>query len=205
MQTRLGTHEYHVRTRWRIRATRWEIAEITRRPEDLARWWPSAFLESRTTNAAKDWAAGQEFSCRVKGWLPYTLRFEGRVDEAVYGHRFTVSVWGDFEGRMDCEITEDGPFCEIRFDWRVWVNKWIVRRLSWVLKLLFYSNHIWVMTKGRKSIHRELEKLRARGHSYSSASTSEPRTAASAGPSAATSAAPSITGTSSAANPAGKV
>jgi hypothetical protein len=146
-----------------VKATRWEIAEITRRPEDLARWWPSAFLESRTTNASEDWAAGQEFACRVKGWLPYTLRFEGRVEEAVYGERFTVAVRGDFEGRMECRIAEDGPDCVIQFDWRVWCNKWIVRRLSWVLKLLFYSNHIWVMTKGRQSIHRELAKLRVGG------------------------------------------
>jgi hypothetical protein len=162
MPGKLDTHEYHVRTRWRVQATRWEIAEITRRPEDLARWWPSAFLESKTLNAAEDWAAGQEFSCHVKGWLPYTLRFEGRVDEAVYGERFHVTVWGDFDGRMECRITEDGEWCEIQFDWRVMVNKWIVRRLSWVLKLLFYSNHIWVMTKGRQSINRELAKLRGR-------------------------------------------
>lgn len=205
MPGKLETHEYHIRTRWRVRATRWEIAEITRRPEDLARWWPSAFLESRTTNTSEDWAAGQEFACRVKGWLPYTLRFEGRVEEAVYGERFTVTVQGDFDGRMDCRITEDGPYCDVRFDWRVYVNKWIVRRLSWVLKLLFYSNHVWVMTKGRKSINRELEKLRASGYSYSSASTSEPRTADSAGPIDATNAAPRMTGSSSAANPTGKM
>ncbi len=161
MTRKLDTHEYHAVTRWRVEATRDEVAAISRRPEDLARWWPSAFLRSQSLNMAEEWSAGLEFACHVKGWLPYTLDFTGTVEEAVYGERFRVSVSGDFEGGMSCAIQEDGAYCRIEFDWRVRVNKPVVRRLSFVLKLLFYSNHLWVMTNGLKSINRELARLRA--------------------------------------------
>jgi hypothetical protein len=137
-----------------------EIAEITRTPEDLARWWPAAFLEAKKTQDTKDFWSGSEFCCHVKGWLPHTLTFWGRVEDAVLGERFSVEVWGDFEGRMDCTIRQEGPYCHIGFDWRVRVNKPMIRRLSFLLKLLFYSNHLWVMMIGVRSIKRELGRRR---------------------------------------------
>ena len=75
--------------------------EIARRSKqmtalfDAAGRFPAHFKSRLDRTRAEDWAAGQEFSCHVKGWLPYTLRFEGRVDEAVYGERFHVTVWGE--------------------------------------------------------------------------------------------------------------
>ena len=70
-------------------------------------------------------------------------------------------VWGDFNGRMLCEIEEEAPFCVIRFDWRVRVDKPIVHRLSFLFKIVFYLNHLWVMRSGLRSINLELARRRA--------------------------------------------
>ena len=160
MPTKLEVHEYHAVTQWRVKATRMELAEITRSPEELARWWPAAFLEAKKFQQGDDFGPGSEVCCHVKGWLPHTLTFWGRVEDIVLGERFSVEVWGDFEGRMDCAVEQEGDYCRIRFDWRVRVHKALIRRLSFFLKLLFYSNHMWVMMTGMRSIRQELARRR---------------------------------------------
>jgi len=164
MPTRLRVHEYHAATQWRVKATQRELAEITRTPEDLARWWPAAFLVVKGTGPSAEIKPGSEACCHVKGWLPHTLTFWGRVEDVVLGERFSVEVWGDFNGRMDCTVQQEGDYCLIGFDWRVYVNKPFVRRLSFLFKLLFYSNHAWVMTLGLRSINRELACRRGEQH-----------------------------------------
>jgi hypothetical protein len=160
MPTRLRVHEYHAATQWRVMATQRELAEITCTPEDLARWWPAAFLVVKGTGPSAEIRPGTEACCHVKGWLPHTLTFWGRVEDVVLGERFSVEVRGDFNGRMDCTVTQEGDYCLIEFDWRVYVHKPFVRRLSFLLKLLFYSNHAWVMILGLRSINRELARRR---------------------------------------------
>ena len=160
MPTKLRAHEYHARTQWRVRATQTELADMTRTPEDLARWWPAAFLDVKEIGPSAEISPGSEACCHVKGWLPHTLRFRGRVEDVVLGERFSVVVWGDFDGRMDCTVRQEGDYCLIAFDWRVYVNKPFVRRLSFLLKLLFYSNHVWVMMLGLRSVNRELARRR---------------------------------------------
>jgi len=160
MPTKLRLHEYHAKTQWRVKATQGELAEITRTPEDLARWWPAAFLDVRAIALSAEIKPGLEACCHVKGWLPHTLKFWGRVDDVVLGERFSVVVWGDFDGRMDCTVTQEGDYCLVAFDWRVYVNKPFVRRLSFLFELLFYSNHVWVMMLGLRSVNRELARRR---------------------------------------------
>ena len=131
-----------------------------RTPEDLARWWPAAFLDVKEIGPSAEISPGSEACCHVKGWLPHTLKFRGRVEDVVLGEKFTVVVWGDFDGRMDCAVTQEGDYCLVAFDWRVYVNKPFVRRLSFLFKLLFYSNHVWVMMLGLRSVNRELARRR---------------------------------------------
>jgi len=149
-------YEYHAETLWRIRPTQRELAEITRSPEDLARWWPASFLEATKTQHTGDFVPGLEACCHMKGWLPHTMVFWGRIEDVVLGEKFSVQLWGDLEGRMDCNVNQEGDYCRIRFELRVRVSKPIVRRLSFVLKPLFYSNHVWLMMRGMRSVKQEL-------------------------------------------------
>jgi len=198
----MDANEYQIKTRWWIKATAEEIAEITQRPEDLMRWWSAAWLDARLlTGEVRE---GSEFECHLKGWLPYTLRFRGRVEVAHYARRCRIVTWGDFDGTMDCEIHEEPPYCEVCFDWRVRVQKAIVRRFSFCFKILFWTNHIWIMRKGIQGMRAELARHRAEcGYSYSRASINGPETADCAGHSAATNAEARITGSSRSANPTG--
>jgi hypothetical protein len=157
---------YHFVTSWRVRASASEIWELVTNPEDLVRWFPATFLDAERAQPAADLRPGSHLRFHVKGWLPYTLRFEGRIHELDDLRKCSVDVWGDFEGRLDCEFEERGEHCTVRFDWNIRVQKPLVRWLSFPLKALFCSNHLWVMLRGWQSLRVEIADRRAKrlGH-----------------------------------------
>lgn len=98
----------------------------------------------------------------TKGWLPYTIRWQFRVtDRRPDG--FSIEAFGDFVGRGDWHLTQDGDFVDIVYDWRIKAEKPLLRILSPVLKPIFGANHRWAMRKGEESL--KLELARRRGES----------------------------------------
>jgi len=154
----MATNDYQITTCWCVQATPVEIAEITRRPEDLRTWWPQ-FRMARLLSGETG-GEGSEFEVEVKGWLPYTVRYRGRIEVARYARSFRVVTWGDFDASMECQIQQHGEYCELLWDWRVHVHKAVVRCFSFLLKPLFRSNHKWVMRQGLKGMRAELARRR---------------------------------------------
>jgi hypothetical protein len=97
----------------------------------------------------------------TKGWLPYTLRWEFEVVESRNPNGFTIAATGDFDGRGVWTIAQGGPFVDISYDWRLAVEKPMLRRLSFLLKPLFEANHRWAMSQGEQSLKLELLRRRA--------------------------------------------
>lgn len=156
----LRSAEYRFVTSWRVKASAAEIWEIVTNPDDLARWCPT-FLDAELSPPATELRPGSRIRFHAKGWLPYTLRFHGQIDDLVYLRTCSIDVSGDFEGRLVCDFEEDDEHCTVRFDWTVRVVKPLVRDLSVPLRLLFCSNHLWVMVRGWQSLRRELAARRA--------------------------------------------
>jgi hypothetical protein len=157
------SNEYRFVTWWRVRATAAEIWEIVSNPADLVRWFPATFLAAGgLAESATELRPGLRMRFLTKGWLPYTLRFNAQVGDVDYLRRCSVDVSGDFEGRLVCLFREHEQHTSVRFEWTVCVQKPLVRRLSLPLKLLFCSNHLWVMFRGWQSLRLELADLRAR-------------------------------------------
>ena len=157
---RRPANEYRIVTCWSLRATMDEVGRIAAEPDRLSQWWPATFLEASRRERDKELAAGSELDFVTKGWLPHTMRFSARVQELSYPGSFRAEVSGDFEGQLLCEMHTDGGLCTIRFEWVVKVHKPMVRALSFLLKPLFYSNHLWVMMRGWRSLHVELARRR---------------------------------------------
>ncbi len=153
--------EYHFVTRWHVKATAHEIAAIAKEPPELARVRQPAFHvvpEYRTYQRA---ARRFHWPDLPKRSRPPPIRAYFRIRELVYPEHCTVQVWGDLEGCLRCDITQEGNRCRICFDWRVRVHKSLLRYLSFPLKPVFYSNHLWEMMHGCRSLTRELERRRS--------------------------------------------
>jgi hypothetical protein len=74
--------EYHFVTRWRVRGTIQEIADVLEDPLDLPRWWPSVYLDVKELAPGRPVThVGRVIELYTKGCLPYTLRWKFTVTE----------------------------------------------------------------------------------------------------------------------------
>ncbi len=157
----MASNDYHFITRWRVRATPPEIADVFGDAAGLARWWPSVYLDvEELAPGDPQTGMGKQIGLNTKGWLPYTLRWEFEVSE-VRRDGFTLVARGDFEGRGIWTFEQAGPDVLITYDWKIQARKPILRRLSFLLKPIFAANHRWAMRQGEESLKLELERRRA--------------------------------------------
>src|SRR5579859_3669725 len=102
----LATNEYHFITHWRVPGTLAEVGEILGDAPDLARWWPSVYLQVDQLAAGDARGLGKVVDLYTKGWLPYTLRWQFQVTE-LYDDGFRLDATGDFVGRGIWTLTRE--------------------------------------------------------------------------------------------------
>ena len=154
----MKSNEYIFTTHWRVQSTCQEISDILGNAPDLARWWPSVYLDVQELEPGDADGIGKVVSLYTKGWLPYTLRWQFRVIENRSPDGFSLEAWGDFVGRGDWTFAQDGDWVNIIYDWRIRADKPLLRWLSFIMKPVFAANHHWAMRKGEESLKLELQR-----------------------------------------------
>ena len=150
-----SSNEYAFITRWRVEASIEEVSEILDDAEGLVRWWPSVYLDAhKRPDGTVD--------LYTKGWLPYTLRWSFRVTERHAPQGFSLEAWGDFVGRGEWTLVQDGPIADITYDWRIRADKPLLRYGSFIFKPIFAANHRWAMARGEQSLRLEVRRRHAR-------------------------------------------
>jgi hypothetical protein len=152
----MSANEYHFVTHWRVSGTVEEVADILADAPDLPRWWPAVYLDVQETKPGDEAGIGKEVSLYTKGWLPYTLCWQFRVTESNYPHSFVLEAWGDFVGRGEWMLRQNGRYVDVTYDWRVQAEKPLLRHLSFLLRPIFAANHRWAMARGEESLRLEL-------------------------------------------------
>ena len=100
-----------------------EVADILRNVERLPQWWGAVYLSAAIVEPGDEDGIGRVVAFHSRGWLPYTLRWRGRVVEANRPHHWTIDATGDLVGRGVWTLTQQGPVARIAYDWRVLVEK----------------------------------------------------------------------------------
>lgn len=157
----MADNDYHFITEWRVPGTVAVVKEILNDAPDLARWWPSVYLDIVEREPGDDSGLGNVIELYTKGWLPYTLRWSCRITEVRKPYGFSLEAWGDFIGTGVWRLAQDGPFVDVTYDWRIVVDKPLLRRLSFILRPIFAKNHEWAMAKGEESLKLELARRHA--------------------------------------------
>ena len=70
----MTANEYHFITTWRVESTPEEVSAILGNGPDLARWWPSVYLDVEVLETGDERGVGTVVGLYTKGYLPYTLR-----------------------------------------------------------------------------------------------------------------------------------
>ena len=157
----MASNDYHFITAWHLEATPEEVSAILADAEDLARWWPSVYLEVEREEPGDERGVGAVVRLYTKGWLPYTLRWRFTVTESDPPRGFSLDASGDFVGRGVWTFERVGEETVATYDWRILAEKGVLRRLSFVMKPLFSANHRWAMARGEESLRLELARRRA--------------------------------------------
>jgi hypothetical protein len=157
----MAANDYHFITTWRIPGTVDEIMDVLSDAPDLARWWPSVYLEVEQLAPGDKNGLGKQVRLYTKGWLPYTLRWQFTVTESNPPHGFTLEAEGDFVGRGIWTFQPDGAEVIVTYDWKIRADKPLLRYFSLLMKPIFGANHHWAMRKGEESLRLELARRRA--------------------------------------------
>ena len=162
--------EYHFVTRWKIRGTAREVAEVLGDPLGLARWWPSVYLEVRELDPGDPVThVGRVIDLYTKGWLPYTLRWRFTVTESRGFDGFTLVAEGDFVGTGVWTFEESEGVVDVIYDWRIRADKPLLRYGTFIFRPIFGANHRWAMARGEESLKLELQRRRAKTEAERSA------------------------------------
>ena len=154
------SNEYHFTTRWRLKGTAEEVAVALRDAEELPRWWPSVYLDVRLIREGDERGIGRVVDLWTKGWLPYTLRWRFTTMRNDGAAGLALHADGDFVGEGVWTFSQNGPYVEAVYDWRIAAEKPLLKRLTWLLRPIFSANHRWAMRKGEESMRLELIRRR---------------------------------------------
>ncbi|MGE3273109.1 MAG: SRPBCC family protein [Chloroflexota bacterium] len=152
---------YHFVSHWRVAGTIEDVSEILGAAEDLPRWWPAVYLAVDVLEPGDERGIGKVVRLHTRGKLPYTLTWSFRVTENREPHGYTIEAWGDFVGRGEWTLRQDGPIADIVYDWQIRADKPLLKWFSPILKPIFSANHRWAMARGEESLIRELARRHA--------------------------------------------
>ncbi len=151
-------NEYHFVTHWRIKAQIAEVYEVLRDPLSYPDWWKGLYLRTVELKPGDQGDIGRVVGFEMRGWLPYTLRWQLRCTEANKPYHFASDSSGDFVGRGVWTFQQDGEWADVTFDWKIRAEKPFLRYFSFLLKPLFIANHNWVMKTWEEGLRSELKR-----------------------------------------------
>jgi uncharacterized protein YndB with AHSA1/START domain len=147
--------QYRFVDEWFVPAPPEVVYDVIGEGLEYPEWWGDVFLEAEGDSGPP--AAGKSIRVKVKGYLPFHLRFESEVVECERPERIRMRISGDLSGGGEWRFEPVEGGTRATLDWRPVVNKPVVRQLTPVLRPLFASNHHWTMRRGQEHI---LERVR---------------------------------------------
>jgi uncharacterized protein YndB with AHSA1/START domain/quercetin dioxygenase-like cupin family protein len=153
---RLASREYVFVDEWHVAAPPEAVFEALSDARTYPSWWRPVYLDVDADGPA---TVGSESRQHFKGRLPYHLRTRSRTVRLDPPRFLEVDVDGDLRGRGTWTLTRVVGGTHVRFDWRVYADRTLLRVLTPLLRPAFRWNHDWAIaraTEGLEPYAREL-------------------------------------------------
>lgn len=152
--------EYVFIDEWDVDAPQEAVFEALADARTYPEWWRPVYIAVEADGPPE---VGRVSRQEFKGRLPYRLKTRSEIVRAEPPREFEVRVEGDLSGRGVWTLAPRDGAVHVRFDWRVYADRALLRYLTPVLRPLFRWNHNW-------SIQRAIEGLEpyARGRAEAS-------------------------------------
>ena len=147
---RARSGEYVFVDEWDVAAPQEAVFDALADARTYPRWWTPVYIG---VDAEGPPALGRESRQHFKGRLPYHLRTRSRISRLERPHVVVGDVDGDLRGRGTWTLTPLGDGrTHVRFDWRVYADKPVLRLLTPVLRPAFRWNHDWAIARARRGL-----------------------------------------------------
>jgi pimeloyl-ACP methyl ester carboxylesterase len=129
-----------------------EVYQVISDSRLMPQWWKGVYLESHALGGWTEPHVGARAQVKARGFLPYKLNFILESTALEPGRLVEVKTIGDFVGVWRATISPEPGGTRVHIDWRVTVQKPLVRILSPMLKPLFAWNHNWTTPRGEAGL-----------------------------------------------------
>jgi mannose-6-phosphate isomerase-like protein (cupin superfamily)/uncharacterized protein YndB with AHSA1/START domain len=143
------TGEYVFIDEWDVDAPQEAVFDALADATTYPVWWTPVYLEATTDGPPE---VGRTSHQHFKGRLPYHLHTDSTITRYERPTAIGAEVVGDLRGRGLWTLTQRDGKTHVRFDWRVYAEKPIVRALTPVLRPLFRWNHAWAIARAQEGL-----------------------------------------------------
>jgi uncharacterized protein YndB with AHSA1/START domain/quercetin dioxygenase-like cupin family protein len=144
-----GQREYVFVDEWDVAAPPEAVFDALADARSYPHWWTPVYLD---VEADGDPALGRESRQHFKGRLPYHLRTRSTITRLERPRIVQGDVDGDLRGRGTWTLTPRDGGTHVRFDWRVFADRPLLRTLSPALRRVFRWNHDWAIARARDGL-----------------------------------------------------
>ncbi len=147
----LFDREYLFVDEWDVAAPREAVFAALSDARTYPQWWRPVYLEVDSDGPG---VVGHSSTQHFKGRLPYRLTTRSTTIRHEPPTLHEVDVTGDLRGRGTWTLTPhgNGNGTHVRFDWRVFADRPLLRVLTPILRPAFRANHAWAIARAREGL-----------------------------------------------------
>ena len=134
---------------WDVAAPQEAVFDAVARSRTYPEWWTPVYIE---VDGDEDPGLGARSRQHFKGRLPYHLRTEAQIVEFDPPRLVRAEVQGDLRGTGIWTLTPSAAGTHVRFDWQVYADRPLLRRLTPLLRPLFRWNHNWAIARAMQGL-----------------------------------------------------
>ena len=146
---RVASREYVFVDEWAVAASPEATFDALADARTYPEWWRPVYVDVDAEGPA---ALGNISRQHFKGRLPYHLHTRSRIVELEPPRVVSAEVDGDLRGRGTWTLTPIPGGTHVRFDWRVYADRRLLRVLTPVLRPAFRWNHNWAIARAMEGL-----------------------------------------------------
>jgi uncharacterized protein YndB with AHSA1/START domain/quercetin dioxygenase-like cupin family protein len=136
--------EYVFVDEWDVAAPPQAVFDALADARTYPEWWTPVYLDVEADGPP---APGKVSHQHFKGRLPYHLHTTSTITRLEPPRVVEGDVEGDLRGRGTWTLTPTATGTHVRFDWRVFADRPLLRTLTPLLRPLFRWNHAWAIAR----------------------------------------------------------
>jgi uncharacterized protein YndB with AHSA1/START domain/mannose-6-phosphate isomerase-like protein (cupin superfamily) len=144
VRERAAGNEYLFVDEWDVAAPPHAVFDALADARTYPRWWTPVYID---VDADGPPTLGKVSRQHFKGRLPYHLHTHSTITRLEPPRVVEGDVEGDLRGRGTWTLTPIPGGTHVRFDWRVFADRKLLRTLTPVLRPLFRWNHNWAIAR----------------------------------------------------------